>query len=55
MQRQSRGDYHKNNYGGRGPHPQGRAGRAMAALPAEEETSGPLYGRIDINRNKDGE
>ena len=54
----SRGDYHKNNYGGgRGPRPQGQrpAGQTQQRSQPRKETSGPLYGRIDINRNKDGE
>ena len=52
-----RRDYHKNNYGGRGPRPQGQrpAGQTQQRSQPRKETSGPLYGRIDINRNKDGE
>ena len=53
----SRGDYHKNNYGGgRGPRPQGQrpAGQTQQRSRPRKETSGPLYGRIAINRNKDG-
>ena len=54
-----RGDYHKNYGGNRGPRPQG--GPRPSSQPQQrpqqprKETSGPLYGRIDINRKKDGE
>ena len=51
----SRGDYHKNNYGGTRPQGQRPAGQTQQRSQPRKETSGPLYGRIDINRNKDGE